>query len=451
MIDFAVIVLYFLRIPKAYAVGMKCTPLSAPGASKSKRILFIGNSPNLLIPGNAAVSWAKILDALLKPICSEGGVHIDKLKKLPFYIVADYVEKVYRKAEEPLSDKQKKKFLTDLKKLEPGNLHHVLVNMVKSGLYSRIFTTNYDYCFEKALGLSCTEGNSNRGIAGNLTRRYGCIWHPHGEADDWDSIVMSRESYFRALKDMPSSVGEVQPDTWLYHFLHSEIVVCGMEPRHEELLFWHALNLRLQLSERQKVKVYIFKVESEDSSVNDAYDNMCHILSSLDVETELIPVKTTSDAEDWVLAWYSLLGKLHARGIGTEPIQDRTGIICPFKVRNPQKNIVASETPTSQNPKRCWLNISCKKLKKFEDRNYLFDCRINMQRFVYFAPVRELLGAFTSAETPIIEDGDYTRYSFYLEYESGKLFNKIGTGDDVPVFILNRVHSDTEYMSCLNQ
>ena len=421
------------------------------GGTVVSPILFVGNSPNLLTPGNADASWTKILDALLNPICSEGGVHKEKLKKLPFYIIADYVENVYRKSEElqSQSDKLKERLLSDLIKLEPGNLHYVLVNMVKSGLYRSIFTTNYDYCFEKVLGFSCAEGNTNNGIAGNMTRHHGCVWHLHGEAKDQESIVMSRSSYFRALKDLPTSIGEVQPDTWLYHFLHTEVVVCGLEPRHEELLFWHALNLRMQLSDRKKVKVYIFKEESEDPAENDGYDNLRHILSSLDVETELIPVRTTSNTDDWVLAWYSLIGKLHARGVGFDPIQERSCITLPFRARNPRKNIVASETSTSQNPERCWLNISCKKLDQFSDCSYIFDCSINTQRYVYFASVRELLAAFENAETPIIEDGDYTRYSFYLEYGTGRIFNKLC--DVHSFFSLSRVHSDAEYMSFIKQ
>lgn len=414
---------------------------------KKKRVLFIGNSPNLLSNENQEYTWETLLRDLLSPICQDGGIDQDKMQKLPFFIIAEFINNIWRQDNESKSsiDKKHREMLDGLIQMKPGNLHKVLAKLFELGVYDEILTTNYDYCFEKAMGISFGNNTASSESEHNLDRHHGKVWHLHGEAMCPDSIVMSRESYFQSLQTLPSSYKDVKPDTWLHHFLHSDVVVCGFNLRHEELLFWHALQLRLQLSpqKRSKVKVFQFVETSEGRQTTDT-DNMRALLDSYEVESEFIHVEGNGYQAKWEHAWYAMLGKLGTHAFDCEPLHLKGKISEPFRLRNPNDNIVASESESSQNSDRCWLNIPLRKLDaaSADGKKYLFDCKIRGARYVFAADASGLKDAFLrEPKTSIIHDGKYTRYSFFLDYKTGKIYNKVSSSDHNAIYKLEPVSS----------
>lgn len=459
---------------------MKSSPESKEA---TPRVLFIGNSPNRLNPGNPDVSWDSILSEFLKNINVDGGDKSDaeKLKKLPFPVITEMWQNLNNDDAAETKEEEWGKMLDSLKELTPCGLHARLVSLVKEGHFQQILTTNYDYCFEKALGKKYPDQIATD----NLHRHNGEVWHLHGEADCKDSIVMSGKEYLEAVKSMPDRPEDVEKDvwkdTWLYHFLHSDVVVCGFEPRHEELLFWKALRLRMMLPEekRNNVCVYLFDrndgrdelwcpllspvgadSEGKGGTVysTDAV-NMRLLFRSMGVNCEIISVKPAGRLEDWSAAWCTLLGKILTKGGGDKdksisPAKPTNPIVTvPFKSRDSKNNIVASASPTLMNPDRCWLNIATWKLDQLSEsgsndevKHYLFDTMINGIRRTYHAPVQKIKDAFEKHDTDIIANGKYTRYSFYLDYRTGEIYNKVSENDTNPILTLKRVKNDDEFL-----
>ena len=86
---------------------------------------------------------------------------------------------------------------------------------------------------------------------------------------------------------------------------------------------------------------------------------------------------------------------------------------------------VRSKTATSINDKRCWMNIGTAKLERAAKSGdkYWFVCMIDGRTYVYSAPAAELQEAFEKCCVAIMGiRQDQPRYSFYLDYKTGKIF-----------------------------
>lgn len=107
-------------------------------------------------------------------------------------------------------------------------------------------------------------------------------------------------------------------------------------------------------------------------------------------------------------------------------------------------NIVRSNTACSQNPTRCWMNISIDKLELFSDSDYTFECRINDEVYRYSCPVTNLRSVFDTHGVDIIKNPD--RYSFYLDYRTGNVYSSVSANDKDVVVALER-HVDNNGFS----
>lgn len=107
-------------------------------------------------------------------------------------------------------------------------------------------------------------------------------------------------------------------------------------------------------------------------------------------------------------------------------------------------NIVRSNTACTQNPTRCWMNISIEKLEFFSDSDYTFECRINDEVYRYSCPVTRLRSGFDTHGVDIIKNPD--RYSFYLDYRTGNVYSSVSANDKVVVVTLNRHVDNAEFL-----
>lgn len=450
MIDFSAVVLYFLRIPKAYYAGMKCTSPSAPDTSETKRILFIGNSPNLLTQDkDSVVSWEGIMGELEGILPSEWRCSEEENYPIPLSVRAERMENYAKESSEANAQVSAawSKWYTKVAELAPASFIHRLIASHAS-LFDCILTTNYDYALEKCLNPDFMPHvrTENDEIAANLTRHHDKVWHIHGEAGALSSIVMLRKKYLDAAKHV---CDDESNDSWLSRFLQSEVHVCGFTPGQEELLFWYALARRMELprNQRRKVVVYLFYRPDKDMAE-------CEVLRTLlrtyDVKPVAIQVPKKGNVDDYEDAWKTVVGHIlldcsspvtvgkHKRSRSTDlNIPAKSNVVLPVVGR--KEYLVKSTTPTLQNPLRCWMNIRLEKLEKAvaEESAYFFSCRIEDEQFNYYCPSVELRKAFIERAVSVMKTPN--RYSFYLDYRTGEIFSTISPNASSSVITLNRV------------
>ena len=93
-------------------------------------------------------------------------------------------------------------------------------------------------------------------------------------------------------------------------------------------------------------------------------------------------------------------------------------------MKTSHKYAVRSKTPTSTNDKRCWMNIGTAKLERAAKSGdkYWFVCMIDGRTYVYSAPAAELQEAFEECDVALMGMSQgYPKYSFYLDYKTGKI------------------------------
>ena len=77
------------------------------------------------------------------------------------------------------------------------------------------------------------------------------------------------------------------------------------------------------------------------------------------------------------------------------------------------------------NDERCWMNIGTAKLERAakDGEKYWFVCMIDEHTYVYSAPAAELQEAFEECDVALMGmNQGYPKYSFYLDYKTGKIF-----------------------------
>ena len=92
--------------------------------------------------------------------------------------------------------------------------------------------------------------------------------------------------------------------------------------------------------------------------------------------------------------------------------------------KTPHKYAVLSKVATSMNDERCWMNIGTAKLENAvkDGEKYWFVCDFDGHTYVYSAPAIELQEAFEKCHVAIMGiEQDRPRYSFYLDYKTGKI------------------------------
>ena len=111
--------------------------------------------------------------------------------------------------------------------------------------------------------------------------------------------------------------------------------------------------------------------------------------------------------------------------VGGEDVSPELGCTESTSIdKTPHKYAVLSKTATSMNDERCWMNIGTAKLERAAKSGdkYWFVCMIDGHTYVYSAPAAELQEAFEKCHVAIMGiEQDRPRYSFYLDYKTGKI------------------------------
>lgn len=331
--------------------------------------------------------------------------------------------------------------------LKPASFVHKLI-ATYAHLFDCILTTNYDYTLERSLNLcfSPQVRSETNEIGANIHRHHGKIWHIHGEVGIPSSIVMHRKAYLDAVKH----IGENHScGTWLSSFLQSEVHVCGFTPGHEELLFWYALAKRMELRRNQRRKVVVYLFYRADKDIAEC-EVMRALLKTYDVQTVAVQVPKKGDMYVYEDAWKTVVGQLLLDCSTPAPVAGAES--CKAKLPDTPDSsekvlsavrgkayVVKSSTSALRNPLRCWMNIRLEKLKKAvtDGADYYFSCDIEGSHFDYYYHADELEKVFRERNIPIMKTPD--RYSFYLEYHTGKIYSTISDNDSSPVVTLKRV------------
>lgn len=399
-------------------------------SNNCQRVLFIGNSPNLLIPSNAQYSWNNMLSNMEKNIRDDIGHDDVQDEGMPFAARVVRLKNFYAgKANKGFAEAETKinSWLRELVQLPTGHIHELIKNLVND--FSSIITTNYDYSIELAVLGKIPDAPVSGGKAVNSTRCHGSkVWHIHGEAMAPESIILSSVDYLDAayyLKDADNKEG-----TWLNEFLHSEVFICGFNAYFEESLFWYALQRRMLLSEKERKRVVFYQFVEKGK---EKYCDQIHsLLRSYSVDVEKIYVH-----HGFEVAWFEVVGRLFAAVNNVRRLDEEANI------KSAEQNVVTqvagiirtvcSKSATSGNPERCWMNIP---LDAFSEQgNIAFICTIEGERYEYKCSSRKLKSAFESAEVKIMRN-EPVRYSFYLDYKTGEIFKTISPNDQQPVILL---------------
>jgi hypothetical protein len=237
--------------------------------------LLVGNDINNITQGN---SWADLLDNLKSTFSVDIAFRDDK----PFPLA---YEEFYFKAtkDKGYTEREIKTFISQqVNTIKSNQLHAQLCALN----VEHILTTNYDLCFEQALGLSerqCKNTGIIKEAKFNLFRKYESrkkqIWHIHGAANHYASITLGYEHYSGYLQHMrnyviagtqgtykkhkfPSLISRlrnqsVNSDSWVDLFFTHNIHILAFGLDFVETDLWWLLTFRRKamLEKRRMIKV----------------------------------------------------------------------------------------------------------------------------------------------------------------------------------------------------
>lgn len=258
----------------------------------STPVIFVGNGLNRIT--NKNLSWDGVLDNLIKVSDS---AQIRKGDKPLTFLFEEVLHSMNggatRKNEQELKDAVS---LAIHKELTPNDLHKKFMTLD----IEHFFTTNYDYCLERAIDPSFNKISTKK--QDGESKKYSLcrynkvndkyIWHIHGELDNGlidernnykeKSIMLGFDQYMRTLmkmsqllnngsyrnlpgkqtlKEIFSNLLNIQTKerSWLSFFFTNDIHIIGLDFGVHETHLWWLIHYRKKLSARKKL-VYKNKI-----------------------------------------------------------------------------------------------------------------------------------------------------------------------------------------------
>lgn len=240
--------------------------------------VLYGNGLNRL--SNNAVSWNDLLDELKGSNGFDNG-------RLPYTMVYERIFMGKHKANE--KDKfdeldLKIKIASSLAEQESNEIFELLAGMD----FENYLTTNYDYAFEKAIGVLPEILSTEDIYSLRRKRRYKIgndvkqLWNIHGEIDNPKSIMLGLDHYCGSLSKIDSYVKgtykhsvdgkpiQVAPmkdklrdqefchASWVDLFFSSDVHIIGFGMDYSETDLWWLLNKRARFAAENLVKNEIY-------------------------------------------------------------------------------------------------------------------------------------------------------------------------------------------------
>ncbi|OSZ46148.1 hypothetical protein BVZ31_05970 [Alcaligenes faecalis] len=265
-----------------------------------KKTFFFGNGINRV--SKEAVSWSELLNELDESGC--GGY-----KSIPYTMNYErlFLEmklgsnfKNIREVEEGVKNKIAKAL-----DLQDGNEVYKLMGEKK---FQNYITTNYDYSFEKSIGVKPEKIRSEEIYSIRRKRKYvdgkreWFLWNIHGEIEAQKSIMIGLDHYCGSIgkidayikgkyvyhmdgkevnvKSMMEKIkgGEFQGDSWVELFFNSDIYFIGFSLDYSEIDIWWVLNKRARISREvdgglgNRVYFYDFDICPEKRRLLQSFD-----------------------------------------------------------------------------------------------------------------------------------------------------------------------------------
>ena len=301
-----------------------CKKGTQPAQRDLQRLLLVGNSPNLVERQNGRVAWDRLMRTLEE--------------SCPDYIPIDKVAKSFPQRMQEICNVRKmlkklgggecleeafQEWLNEVRDMLPTAIHRMLAKMD----FDHYLTTNYDYALERAF---CSEFSAKGRIkesekiwegwdeaqSGDYEKLTEIpankgkkdVIHIHGMVSGKNPLVMSPGSYAYAASALKET-----GNTWLDLFIKSEIHICGIDLRPEELVIWRALELRYQKLCKEgkydksdpRAYAYVFYKEDDEKQQREMGE-LQYLLMSYGVILQSIPVHNNNYEEAWGL----LIGKM---------------------------------------------------------------------------------------------------------------------------------------------
>ncbi len=200
-------------------------------------------------------------------------------------------------------DKEIKDFAPILTQLCPCEEEIRLLKGYTSLPFDSILTTNYTYEIEKTLepSFSCLSGKPCkwRKVADEGKKRYfmrqfstffDCgskrIWHIHGEAARYDTMVLGHYFYGKELSKIQQYVSaliarhkscisrnaEIEYKSWIDYFMLGDLYVSGFGMDLSEFDFWWMVNCKKRNFGETKITVFEPKISTEKRLLANAYN-----------------------------------------------------------------------------------------------------------------------------------------------------------------------------------
>jgi hypothetical protein len=232
------------------------------------KTLFVGNGVNRVT--NHSASWTHVLKALIGSGTARR--ELEHLDHKPFALVYEEILLAGTSETKQADEIGMKKRIADLVSNLRFNDYH---RRIVLGGIKHILTTNYDYGFENASGLSVEKGNLARETKYSVFRRKvvnnTSIWHIHGEAGLPSTITLGYDQYSGYLQKLREhATGDRSPKggspfkrrdldfdsspecvySWLDVFFRDDVHIIGLGLDYTEIDLWWALTYKARLKAR---------------------------------------------------------------------------------------------------------------------------------------------------------------------------------------------------------
>ncbi len=287
-----------------------------------KNTIFFGNGLNRV--STNSVSWTDLLDKLKKD-------NFFSSKTLPYTMTYEriFMEK-YLHERNTSHDELAIKELIAIAMKEQGS--NRLFELIAKMEFDNYITTNYDYAFEKAIGVSSEKLSTEEIYSLRRKRAYRTsngvkfLWNIHGEIDNPKSIMLGLDHYCGSMSKIESYIkgnykysfdGEekkVSPmseklksfefcyTSWVDLFFSSNIHIVGFSLDYSEMDIWWILNKRARFLTKNliKNKVYFYTNSIDEEKMG--------LLRSFDVE-----VVTSANSNFESMYWKAIKSMLKKR------------------------------------------------------------------------------------------------------------------------------------------